>query len=142
MKSKPLVLEHLRTGHESIIIDFTFKNNITILTGPAGTGKTMAFSIIKECEANASGILCLNYLKTQEEIVIKISESKGKLIVIDNSDVLLTDKIRKYISMDDKNQYLIIGRNPKNLFATKENLFGLENLVIDNQTVMKLKPTF
>ena len=27
--------------------------------------------------------------------------------------------------LDDKNQYLIIGRNPKNLFATSDNLFEL-----------------
>ena len=39
------------------------------------------------------------------------------------ADILLDDDTRKYISLDDKNQYLIIGRNPKNLFATKENLF-------------------
>jgi len=45
--------------------------------------------------------------------------------VIDNADVLLDDPIRKYIALDDKNQYLIIGRNPKNLFAAKENLFEL-----------------
>ncbi|MDD3416922.1 MAG: RluB protein [Lachnospiraceae bacterium] len=44
--------------------------------------------------------------------------------------------------MDDKNQYLIIGRNPKNLFATKENLFIVEKIVANNQTVMKLKPAF
>jgi hypothetical protein len=41
--------------------------------------------------------------------------------VIDNADVILSDDVRKYIALDDKNQYLIIGRNPKNLFATKEN---------------------
>ncbi len=45
--------------------------------------------------------------------------------VIDNADILLDDDARKYISLDDKNQYLIIGRNPKNLFATADNLFEL-----------------
>lgn len=45
--------------------------------------------------------------------------------MIDNADILLDDDTRKYISMDDKNQYLIIGRNPKNLFTTSDNLFEL-----------------
>lgn len=135
MKSKPLV-------HESITIDFTFENNITILTGVAGTGKTMTFSFIRECEAGNPDILCLNYMNTLEEIEVNIFLAERKLIVIDNADVLLTDKIRKHISLDDKNQYLIIGRNPKNLFTTKDNFYELEKTVIDNQTVMKLKPTF
>lgn len=50
---------------------------------------------------------------------------KSKPIVMDNADILLEDDARKYISLDDKNQYLIIGRNPKNLFATSDNLFEL-----------------
>ncbi len=29
------------------------------------------------------------------------------------------------IALDDKNQYLIMGRNPKNLFTTKDNLYEL-----------------
>lgn len=44
---------------------------------------------------------------------------------IENADILLDDDARKYISQDDKNQCLIIGRNPRNLFATKENFFEL-----------------
>ena len=34
--------------HTSYIVDFDFTNNITILTGSSGTGKTVSFSIIKE----------------------------------------------------------------------------------------------
>ena len=70
-------------------------------------------------------ILCFNYLDYQKNIKDIISQENGKLIVIDNADILLDDDTRKYISLDDKNQYLIIGRNPKNFFATKENLFEL-----------------
>lgn len=139
MKSKPVVLEHLRMVHESITINFIFENNITILTGLAGTGKTMAFSFIKECEASKSDILCLNYMNPLEEIENKISESKGKLIVIDNADVVLTDKIRKYISLDDKNQYLIIGRNPENLFTTSDNLYELVRKKNGEQTEFRIE---
>lgn len=125
MRSKPVVMEHFSTIHTSFFIDFTFTNNITILTGDSGIGKTAAFSFIKECMAVNPEILCLNYLDCQRDIKTIINESEGKLIVIDNADVLLDDELRKQISLDDRNQYLIIGRNPKNLFATKENLFEL-----------------
>ncbi len=86
-----------------------------------------------------SRYLCLNYLDYQKDIAGIIQSVSGKLIVIDNADVLLDDEIRKHIAVDDKNQYLIIGRNPKNLFTTKENLFELVSEKQGEQTVLKLK---
>ena len=139
MKSKPMVMEHFSTVHSSFIVDFIFKNNITILMGDSGTGKTAAFSFIRECMVINPKILCLNYLDYQKDIKDMISNTEGKLIVIDNADILLDDDTRKYISLDDKNQYLIIGRNPKNLFATKENLFELVSEKIGEQTKFMIK---
>ena len=66
--------------------------------------------------------------------------TEGKLVVIDNADILLNDDTRKYISVDDRNQYLIIGRNPKNLFATKENLFELVSKKVGEQTLFTIEP--
>lgn len=134
MKSNPIVLEHFSTVHSAFVVDFTFQNNITILMGDSGTGKTASFSFIKECMAVNSDILCLNFLDYKKDVKNIISSTEGKLIVIDNADILLDDDTRKYISLDDKNQYLIIGRNPKNFFATKENLFELVSEKIGEQT--------
>ena len=125
MRSKPIVMEHFSTVHSSFIVDFTFKNNITILMGDSGSGKTAAFSFIRECMAVNPQILCFNYLDYQKDIKDVINKAEGKLIVIDNADILLDDDTRKYISLDGRNQYLIIGRNPKNFFSSKENLFEL-----------------
>lgn len=139
MKSKPIIMEHFSTVHTSFVVDFNFTNNITILTGDSGTGKTASFSFIKECMALNPGIVCLNYLDYQKNIISIIKSVAKKLIVIDNADVLLDDNIRKYIALDDKNQYLIIGRNPKNLFATKENLFELVSEKQGEQTIFRIK---
>lgn len=139
MKNKPMVMEHFSTVHTSFVLDFEFTNNITILTGDSGTGKTASFSFIKECMALNPDIMCLNYLDYQKDIAGIIKSVSGKLIVIDNADVLLDDDVRKYIALDGKNQYLIIGRNPKNLFATKDNLFELVSETQGEQTVLKIK---
>ena len=139
MKSKPIVMEHFSTVHTSYIVDFKFENNITILLGDSGTGKTAAFSFIRESMAVNPKIQCIYYLDYQKDIKNTIRESQGKLIVIDNADILLDDDTRKYISLDEKNQYLIIGRNPKNLFATKENLFELMSEKVGEQTRFTLK---
>ena len=139
MKSKPIVMEHFFTEHTSFVLDFVFTNNITILTGDSGTGKTASFSFIKECMVLNPNIVCLNYLDYQKNIGDIIRNAEKKMIVIDNADILLDDDIRKYIALDDKNQYLIIGRNPKNLFATKENLFELVSEKQGEQTVLRIK---
>ena len=140
MKSKPVVMEHFSTVHTSYIVNFEFTNNITILTGASATGKTASFSFIRECMALNSDILCINYLDYQKDIKQMVSAVKGKLIVIDNADILLNDETRKYISLDADNQYLIIGRNPKNLFATKENLYELVSFEVGEQTEFQLRP--
>ena len=124
MKSKPVVMEHFSTVHTSFVVDFTFTNNITILMGDSGTGKTATFSFIRECMAVNPRILCLDNYDYQKDI----------------KDILLTDDTRKHISLDDKNQYLIIGRNPKNLFATQENLFELVSEKVGEQTVFTIEP--
>lgn len=135
MKIKPILIDHFECSNKSFIIDFYFKNNITILF--SGMGKTTAFSVIKE--KMESNIICLNYLDYQKDILKIIKKARGKLIVIDNADVLLNDETRKYISLDGENQYLIIGRNPKNLFATKENLFELVSEKVGEQTRFSIR---
>ncbi len=127
------------TVHTSFIVDFKFTSNITILTGDSGTGRTLVFSFIRECMAVNPKLLCFNYLDYQNDMKDMISKANGKLIVIDNADILLNDDTRKYISLDDRNQYLIIGRNPKNLFATKENLFELVSQKVGEQTKFTIK---
>ena len=96
MKSKPIVMEHFSTVHSAFIVDFNFQNNITILMGDSGTGKTASFSFIKECMAVNPQILCLNYLDYQKDVKEIIRHTEGKLIVIDNADILLDDDTRKY----------------------------------------------
>ncbi len=139
MKSKPIVMDHFSTVHTSYIVDFDFTNNITILTGASATGKTASFSFIRECMAINPNIVCINYQDYQKDIRKMLTKETGKLIVIDNADILLDDDTRKYISMDEKNQYLIIGRNPKNLFTTSDNLFELVSEKKGEQTEFRLK---
>lgn len=140
MKSKPIVMEHFSTIHTSFTVNFAFTNNITILTGSSATGKTASFSFIRESMAVNPDILCLNYLDYHKDIKEILMNVKGKLIVIDNADILLSDEVRKYISMDGNNQYLIIGRNPKNLFTTKENLFELISKKNGEMTEFQIQP--
>ncbi|WP_044974393.1 hypothetical protein [Ruminococcus sp. HUN007] len=139
MKINPVVTDHFYTTHTSFIVDFKFNNNITILTGDSGEGKSAVFGFIQECMAVDPKLACFNYLDKQKNIFDEISNLVNKLIVIDNADILLDEKTRKFISLDDKNQYLIIGRNPSNLFATTDNLFELVTEIKEDIVVFKLE---
>ena len=142
MKINPVVTDHFYTAHTSFIVDFKFNNNITILTGDSGEGKSAVFGFIQECIAVDPKLACFNYLDKQKNIFDEISNLVNKLIVIDNADILLDEKTRKFISLDDKNQYLIIGRNPSNLFATTDNLFELVTEIKEDIIIFKLEPFF
>lgn len=89
MKIKPIVMECFSTIHTSFAVNFEFTNNVTILTGLSGSGKTAAFSFIRECMALNPNIICLNYLDYQKNIKEVLAQSKGKLIVIDNADTFI-----------------------------------------------------
>lgn len=99
------------------------------------------FSTIHTMAVNPK-IVCLNYLDYQKNVKEILMQTKDRLIVIDNADILLDDETRKYISLDGDNQYLIIGRNPKNLFTTKDNLFELVSKTTDEVTEFRIQPYF
>lgn len=139
MYSKPIVMENLKAKHTTFSVDFHFVNNITLLMGDSGAGKTLVFGILQELAVTDQRLLCLNYLDTNKGIGSEIAEACGKLIIIDNADAILTDEMRKKIAVDKKNQYFIIGRNPKNLLATKENLFELKQEKANHMTYYSLK---
>lgn len=59
MKSKPLIMNQLRIIHTAFVVDFSFTNNMTIMTGAAGTGKSMTFSFMKEESAVNPQPVCI-----------------------------------------------------------------------------------
>lgn len=141
MYSKPEIIEKLQAIHTAYQVEFCFKNNITIIMGESGSGKTTVFEILQEASLEDDRLLCINYLDKRKgrDIDELIQNATGKLIVIDNADILLTEGLRKYIAFDSKNQYIIIGRNPSNLMATRENLYELSVENKDGKTIFRLK---
>lgn len=137
MDSKPIISEKIYTVHTSYIVDFTLSNNIILIMGDSGTGKSVVFSILLEASSGDSRIVPISYLN--KDIEEQIKNQVGKIIVVDNADVILTDELRKYIAFDSKNQYIILGRNPRNLMITTENLFELCTNISDGVTTFTLE---
>ena len=127
MKIKPIVMDHLLTSHTLFEVSLRLDYNITFLLGDSGTGKSAVYSFIDEMSTEDKRIKCFNYLDIKKGYKNSIKQSKGKLFVIDNADVLLDDSFREYIAMDSNNQYIIIGRNPTGLMLTQDNIYELKS---------------
>lgn len=142
MKIKPIVFDRLQARHTSFEVDFQLVSNVTFIVGESGVGKSAVYSFIEELAAEDKRIRCFNYLDIKKNYKTSIKQSKGKLFLIDNADILLDDSMRGYIAFDAENQYILIGRNPTGLLLTQENIYELYTFSRDARTVFSLKKSF
>lgn len=139
MRIKPIVFESIQTSHTSFIVDLQLVSNIIFINGESGVGKSAVYSFLEEMAAEDKRIRCFNYLDQKKNYKASIKNSNEKLFVIDNADILLDDNMRSYISLDDKNQYIIIGRNPTGLLLDKDDIYELVSKTADGKTLFTLK---
>ncbi len=142
MKIKPVVSVLIETRHTSYDVVFELTQNITFIVGDSGVGKSAVFSFLQELSAEDSRIKCFNYLDLKKGYKNSLKNSIGKLFVIDNADILLDDGLREYIAADMKNQYIIIGRNPKGLLLQQDEIFELKSEKKGDRTRFSLVKTF
>lgn len=142
MKVNPVVQNEISTIHTSYDVNLNLDNNITFINGESGVGKSAVYSFIQELTAENKNIRCLNYLDENKNYKNTIKRSKGKLFVIDNADLLLDNKMRRYIAADTENQYVIIGRNPEGLMLNQDEIYEISSESKDGRTKFTLKKTF
>lgn len=142
MKIKPIITDQIKTKHTSFEVDLRLVLNVTFISGDSGTGKSALYSFLQEYAAENKNVRCFNYLDQKKAYKNSIKQSKGKLFVIDNADILLDDDMRRYIAFDDKNQYIIIGRNPSGLQLTVDEIFELQDTKVDGITLFSIKKSF
>lgn len=138
MKIEPIICKEIKTVHTSFLVDFKLEYNITFIIGDSGTGKSAVYSFFQEMSAEDKSIRCFNYLDKSKRYTSTIKQSKNKLFIIDNADILLNDDIRSYIARDAQNQYIIIGRNPTGLLLSADEVFELASEKKDGITVFTL----
>ena len=142
MRIKPIVQDRIQTTHTSYEVDFVLEANVTFIVGDSGTGKSAVFSFLQELAAQNKTIKCYNYLDKKTGYKAAIKNSKDKLFIIDNADILLDDDMRWHIATDGKNQYILIGRNPTGLMLNQEDIMELSSKTDNGKTVFTLKHSF
>ena len=116
--------------------ELNINDNITLISGDSGIGKTLLFNYFDRQSYNNPKIKCYNAKfidklkngnETTESVVLRqIKELSNCLIIIDNAEVLLGDSVRQHIVFDGKNKYMIFGRNVSGLWLTENNIASLE----------------
>ena len=129
MNIKPLKKNHISFRYVQCCFDLELKSNLTFISSKSATGKTFLFHALEAWSLShpEENILCLCHNdRIKMDISEKIKTCRNMMIVIDNADIILTDEIRKYIALDIRNQYVIIGRIVEGLLLTGKNRCGLE----------------
>lgn len=96
------------------------RGHITLVGGDSASGKTFLVRAIKAKKFN-TGIIGNSYESDIRNVIIydfttgineKLLENlSGKLIIIDNADIIVSQTLADYIKADLKNQYLVFSRD-------------------------------
>ena len=124
---KDLLLKQYKIKVNGIDFDLHFLDNLTLIKGYSGLGKTMLFKAIeKDAMISKNNILCLNYDDINSgNIKYTLENVKGKIIFIDNADITLTIEQRCKVSMDSDNQYIIFTHNTHGYNPNKNSITRL-----------------
>ena len=142
MKITPVILDRIQTKHTNFVVDLQLELNVTFITGDSGTGKSAVFSFLEEYSSEDKRVRCFNYLDYNKGYKASIRNSKGKLFIIDNADILLDDKLRQKIALDAANQFIIFGRNPTGLLLAQDEIYELDHSKKEGITTFTIKRAF
>lgn len=125
------MIKKYETYTRKILFKLKFYANFTLIDGESGVGKTILFQALKEDGAGGKiNSLCLNYCDKKSGVSDTMLETaRNKIIVIDNSDVILNDTQRHKISIDKNNQYIVFAHSIQGFHTTAKNI---AELVLEN----------
>lgn len=117
----------LKLTYRKLEFEIELRKRITIIRGDSATGKSLMVKAIEamELEKGESEYVVLNYRDSKTgytNFVKMLKDLKGKIIVIDNADIVLDTDMRDFISQDHYNRYIIVGRITRGIKTTPNSL--------------------
>ena len=127
-------MKQLKCKSGEFEIDLALRSRCTIICGDSASGKTSLFETLKNVKS-LQNVYLINYdsvknIENYNVVADYIKRSSGKFIVIDQADDIqsMNDDIMYAINMDDKNTFIIIGREPALIY----NYLDVAELEIKN----------
>lgn len=125
------MIKMYETKQAGIAFKLAIKDNLTLIGGQSGSGKTLLFEAFQSDMVlnENSNITCINYTTAKEIISETLKNSSGKLFIIDNADIILNRDQRFNISLDKKNQYIVFTHS---LYGFKPSASSIAELKVEN----------
>ena len=128
--------------YANLEIGLEFRSEITIICGDNTTEKTLIYKLLGD-EPSKYKIIFINYLTTSDvlEYIILSGKIRNRIIVIDNADILLSEKrVIEGIRNDESNQYIVMMRKYDSLTKSQKNIARLirrENRLVLYYTLLE-----
>lgn len=116
-----MIYSSIKFRMEPFHYDLEFQDEITLVGGDSGVGKTFLYSVLEDIRLTEeySAIHLYNY-KTADRIK-EIFELRKCFIVIDNAAIILNNELKRFINFEPSNQYMLFGRNCTGLNVSKKS---------------------
>lgn len=108
---RQMVYKNITFKADPFSYDLLFEDRITLVGGDSGTGKTVLYQILEDLRLTDEyrNIKLFNY--KSDNLLDSIKQCRESFIVIDNTDILIDDDIRRFINFEFSNQYMLFIRN-------------------------------
>lgn len=93
------------------VYSLKFSDRITLIRGDSATGKTYLYQMLEDLKLTEQYQDIRLFNCKSEDFHNNLKRCRGKLVVIDNADLLLNDEDRRFINFETENQYLLFARN-------------------------------
>lgn len=116
-----MIYSSIKFRMEPFHYDLEFQDEITLVGGDSGVGKTFLYSVLEDIRLTEeySAIHLYNY-NTADRIK-EIFELRNCFIVIDNAAIILNNELKRFINFEPSNQYMLFGRNCTGLNVSKKS---------------------
>lgn len=126
MRANPKMMTEFKFTYLDIDVMIQFPDNLTFITGDSADGKSFLYHIFEIAKTSDACIETFNYTSKSKDLLSIIKGLNDSLIIIDNADILLSDELRRHIAFDFTNQYVIIGRDPRELMLMSHQIRGID----------------
>lgn len=121
-----MVIKDYATNELGVEVEIHLKDKLTLVGGDSGVGKTFIYNLLlNRCKINEfkCEYLFIDRSFTADRIRYLIDGCCDNLIVIDNTEIILDREIKRNISRDKRNQYIIFTHSIAGFWGiTKKNL--------------------
>lgn len=135
-KPKKLQIKGTNSSGDRIVFNLDLRGTVTIIRGYSGTGKTLLCKMARQMIEGGNEDIVVLGPSEWSTINSVLSEYRNKIIIIDNADICVGNKVLEHILQDENNYYILMRRNNYGIELSPNYYATLED---DGNMTVKLK---